>query len=138
VSEELRFLLLILAVCVPVGLAIGIVLRKFKPRWCKSYAKACLNRKWWLFALGVVLFATLSVTQFLIGRTSFAVFFLLFAILELFALFAYGFKRLTPEMEKRIDESDPTKLLPFRFWKQRVPANPPDGSDSGEPDEGAE
>lgn len=118
-SDELRALLLILAVSVAVGLAAGIALRKLRPEWCKTYAKFSLNRQWKLFAFGTVLFAVLGVLSFAQGRPYFGAFFVTFCGLELYAILRFGFKPLPPEMEKRINDSDPTKLLPLRFWKQK-------------------
>ncbi len=55
-SDELRTLLLTLAVAIPIGLAVGIVLRKLRPDSCKRYAKFCLDAQWKLFAFGFLLF----------------------------------------------------------------------------------
>ena len=117
-SEELITLLIILATCIPLGLLLGIALRKARPTWCKSYAKSCMNRKWWLFAFGVLMFLGLSIGSFAQGRPYFGVLFLLFVCLEAFALVMFGFKSLTPEQEAQIDASDPTRLWPISFWKQ--------------------
>jgi len=118
-SDDLRALLLILAVAVPVGLAAGIALRKLRPEWCKRYAKFSLNRRWKLFAFGTILFAVLGVLSFAQGRPYFGACLVSFSGLELYALFRFGFKPLPPDMEKRINDSDPTKLLPLMFWKQK-------------------
>jgi ATP-dependent Clp protease protease subunit len=117
-SEDLKALLTIIAISLPVGLTIGIALRKLKPNWCKKYAKFCLNRQWKVFFLGVVLFGVISIHCFVINWFYFGIFFLLACLLEAFALINWGFKSLTPEMKKRIDESDPTKLFPIDFTKQ--------------------
>lgn len=117
-SEEFRHLLIIVAVCVPTGLALGIAIRKTRPNWCKSYARFCMNRKWWLFAFGIVMFLGASIMTFASGRRYHAALFLLFACLNVFALVRYGFKRLTPEQEAQIDASDPTKLWPISYWKR--------------------
>lgn len=118
-SDELRALLLILAISVAVGLAGGIALRKLRPQWCKRVAKFSLNKQWKLFAFGTVLFAVLGVLSFAEGRPYFGAFFVAFSGFEIYAFFRFGFKPLLPEMEKRINDSDPTKLLPVSFWKQK-------------------
>ncbi len=120
-SDELRRLLLILAISLPAGLVIGIALRKLFPAWCKRYAKFCRNRQWKLFAFGVLLFGVMGIVSFLQNMPYFGVFFLIFCLFELYAFFAFGFKTLTPEQEKQIDESNPRKLRPFRFWKKEKP-----------------
>jgi len=117
-SDELRTLLLIVAVSLPAGLVVGIALRKFFPDGCKWYAKFCLNRQWKLFAFGALFFGVMGTGSFLLSRPYFGIFFMAFCLFELYGLFAYGFKTLTPEQEKQIDESDPRKLRPFRFWKK--------------------
>ena len=116
-NEELRELLVILAKALPVGLILGIAMRKLFPQGSKRWAKFCLSRQWKLFAFGVVMFGVLAVSSFWIGRPFFGLFFVIFAVFELYALIKMGFKPLTKEMEERIDRSDPTKLFPLRFWK---------------------
>ena len=116
-NEELRILLVIVSISLPVGLALGLIARKRFPESCKKYTKFCLDGKWKLFAFGVVLFGAFATLSFLAGRIYFGWFFVAFAGLELWALLASGFKPLSKEMEERIDESDPTKLVPFRFWR---------------------
>ena len=117
-TDELKTLLTILAVSLPVGLVIGILLRKLAPGVCKRYAKSCRNKQWPLFTFGAILFAILAVGSFLKNSPYFGAFFTAFSLFELFCLFAFGFRRLTPEEEKQIDESDPSKLWPVRFWKK--------------------
>ena len=117
-TDELKTLFTTLAVSLPVGLLIGIVLRKFTPGGCKRYAKLCRNKQWPVFTFGAILFAVLAVGSFLKTNPYFGAFFTAFCLLELFCLFAFGFRRLTPEDENQIDESDPSKLWPVRFWKK--------------------
>jgi len=117
-SDEFKTLLLELAISLPAGLIIAIILLKLFPSGCKRYIKFCSNRRWKLFASSAVLFGVLGAESFLQNHPYFGVFFLVFCVFELFCLFAFGFKTLTPEEEKRIDESDPRKLWPFRFWKK--------------------
>ena len=118
-NEELITLLIIFATCIPIGLLVGFAVRKTKPTWCKSYAKFCMNRKWWLFAFVILMFLGLSIMSFSQGRRYFGIFFLLFVCLGVFELVKYGFKTLTPEQEAQIDASDPTRLWPISFWKQK-------------------
>lgn len=117
-TDELKTLLTTLGIGASVGLVIGILLRKFTPGFCKRYAKFCSNRKWPIFSFGAVLFAVLSIDSFLNNRNYFGLFYTVFCLFELYCLFVYGFKRLTPEQERRIDESDPSKLSSLRFWKK--------------------
>ena len=116
--EDLKILLIVLAICTPTGLFLGVAIRKLRPQWYKSYAKFCLDRKWWMFAFGVVFFSGFSIVSFVQGRPYFGSCFALFALLEAYSLFAFGFKKLTPEQAAWIDASDPTKLRPIVFWKQ--------------------
>lgn len=119
-SPELKQLCIIVAVSAPVGLAVGLLLRKKKPDWCKSYAKSCLDRKWRLFLAGLILFIGLSVASFVGDRPYFGLFFLAFALLEAFCLAKYGFRPLTPELEAKIDASDPTRIFSKAASKQRT------------------
>ena len=89
-TEEMITLLIMLATCAPIGLLVGIAIRKTRPSWCKSYAKFCMNRKWWLFLFGIVLFLGAAVMSFAEGRPYFGLFFLLFVCLETFVLFKNG------------------------------------------------
>ncbi|MBT7317832.1 MAG: hypothetical protein HN844_01285 [Planctomycetes bacterium] len=116
-NEELRTLLILVSISLPVGLILGLISRKKFPESCKRYTKYSLDRKWPIFAFGALLFGALAVLSFLTGRVYFGWFFVAFACFELWVFFAHGFKSLSEEMEKRIDESDPTKLVPFKFWK---------------------
>ena len=116
-SEELNQLLYILLFAVPFGLIVGLFLRKFYPKQCKSYIKFSLNKQWKLFLFGAFICLALSITSFWISRPYLGIFFILFMVLELYVLFVYGFKDLTPEQEEKIDSSDPTKIRPFSFWK---------------------
>lgn len=118
-SGELSELLTALLISAPIGLVIGVVLRRAKPEWCKSYAKFCLDRKWWLFAPGALFFLVLSITNFVQGRHYFGTFFLLFAFLEAYGFVKYGFHSLTPEEEAQIDAAEPANLWPPGFWKRR-------------------
>ena len=116
-TEEFKMLVIILVICIPIGLFIGIAIRKSRPMWCKSYVKFVLNGRWWLFAYGLILFIGLSIMSFVQNRPYFGTLFVLFALLEALALFRFGFKKLTPEQAARIDTSDPTKLWPVNFLK---------------------
>jgi len=98
-TDELKTLLMILAVSLPVGILTGILLRKLAPDSCNRYARFSRNRQWPLFTLAAILFAVAAAGSFLIGKPYFGAFFTTFCLLELFALFAFGFKRLTPEEE---------------------------------------
>lgn len=116
-NDELRTLLMILAVSLPIGLAVGVMIRKFRPDLTKSWAKFCLNGQWKLFAAAAVMFGVFAGVSFAQSQPYIGTLLAAFCVLELFALFSFGFKKLSPDMEKRIDESDPTRLWPLRFWK---------------------
>jgi hypothetical protein len=110
-SPELKQLLIIVAVVVPIGLLGGLFLRKRKPEWCKIYTKSCLDKKWWLFLLGLLLFSGLSAKSFLGNRPYFGWIFAAFAVLEAYALVRYGFRPLAPEIATKIDASDSTRIF---------------------------
>lgn len=117
-NEELKGLLIILAVCAPLGLIVAVFLRKKKPEWCKSAAKSTLRLKWWFYALGALMFLVMAIIMYLKDRPYHVAFFLLFVCLEVYATIRSRRIRLTPEIEAQIDASDPTKLWPLNFWKQ--------------------
>ncbi len=116
-AEELKEILIILLKAAVFGSIIGITLRKLKPEWAKSFAKSSLNRKWWLFTIGLLLFTGLSIIAFLQGNPYYGIFFTILTLSSVYLIFKYGFKELTPEQEAFIDASDPSKLRPFSFWK---------------------
>jgi hypothetical protein len=116
-NNELQTFLVLLSVSVPLGLVLGLVWRMKFPESCKRHVKRSHNAQWKLFGFGVVLFSSFAVLSFMIGLVYFSWLSVGFACLELWCLITAGFKPLSKEMEKRIDESDPTKLSPFRFWK---------------------
>jgi len=117
-SPELKQLLIITAVSLPIGLLGGLFLRKRKPEWCKNYTKSCLDKKWWLFLLGLLLFCGLSASSFHGNRPYFGWFFVAFAVLEGYALVKYGFRPLSPEIAAKIDASDPTRIFTKATPKQ--------------------
>jgi hypothetical protein len=117
-NEELKVLLIILAVALPVGAIVGIYLRKKKPEWCKSALKSTLRLKWWFYALAALMFLVMAILMYLKDRPYHVAFFLLFVCLEVYAMIRSRHTRLTPEIEAQIDASDPTKLWPINFWKQ--------------------
>ena len=127
-SGELSEPLTALLISVPIGFIIAVVLRKAKPEWCKSYAKICLDRKWWLFAPGALFFLVLSTINFVQGRYYFGTLFMLLACLQVYSLVKHGFHSLTPEEEAQIDAAQPADLWPPGFWKRREDR---DGDDEG-------
>ena len=118
--EDLELVLIIIGAGVPIGLILGIAIRKLKPAWSKRWTKFSINRPWKILLFAVILFSALSVFEFLDGRPYFGAFFAAFAALELIALLTFGFKFMTPEQEKAIDESNPTKLFPWRLTKTKT------------------
>ena len=117
-NDELKSLLIILAVCAPLGLIVAVFLRKKKPEWCKSAAKSTLRLKWWFYALGALMFLVMAILMYLKDLPYHVALFLLFVCLQVYAMIRSRHTRLTPEIEARIDASDPTKLWPLNFWKQ--------------------
>jgi hypothetical protein len=110
-SPELKQLCTLLGASLPIGLLIGLFLRKTEPEWCKSYTKFCLDRKWWVFLTGLLLFITLGAISFVRNRPYFGWFFTAFALLEAYCLVKFGFRPLSPEMAAKIDASDPTRIF---------------------------
>lgn len=116
-TNELTTLVTIVSISVPIGLAVGMVCRKRFPAGVKRWAKYCMGARWGLFTFGALFFGGMAALSFWAGNPYFGWFFLGFAVLEIWALISSGFKPLSKELEQRIDESDPTKLLPLKFWK---------------------
>jgi hypothetical protein len=104
-DTELLIFLLQLGIGVLFGTLVGLSVQKLRPNWQRRWQKFVLNRQWKLFAFGAILFGTGAVVAWLDGNIPYAVLNSLLFLLELFALFRYGFKSLTPEMEQMIDTS---------------------------------
>ena len=111
-DPESKRMLAIFGFCVLGGSLVGIILRKTAPDLCKSYTKSCLNRKWWLFLIGLILFSAMSVISFVTNRPYHGCILGAFALLEALCFVKYGFHHLSPEMEAKIDASDPTRIFP--------------------------
>ena len=119
-SSELKELAIIAAICVPVGLAAGILLRLLAPDGCKKFAKWSVKCTWPFYLCFAVMFLGLaSISFFVTHRYYFGGLFLAFAILEVLCLFRCGFKAPTQQRLKRIDEWNPRKLWPLWPSKQR-------------------
>src|SRR5690606_36530543 len=103
-AELYRFLTEI-GMWMAIGAIVGLALRMLRPAWCRHWTKFVLNRQWKLFALGAIFFGAGTVFAWLDGNLYFAVLGSLLCVLEIVAMFRYGFKTLTPEMEERIDAS---------------------------------
>lgn len=103
-NEELRTLLTTVAVGTLIGTAVGVTIRWAQPNWARGWKKFVLNRQWKLFAFGTLLFGTAAILQWHEGRLYYATASLAMCILEIAALFRYGFKSLSPEMEQQIDQ----------------------------------
>ena len=117
-DPELKSLLVMLAFVVPAGVVVGVVIRKKFPESSKTYSKWCLDARWKMFSFGLVLFAALSLLMFWDDKPYLGWYFAAFGALQLWSLIAYGFKPLDDATRNAIDSSDPTKLLPIRFWKK--------------------
>ena len=103
-SEDLISLMKEVGTGVVIGTVIGVLLRQ-RPDWCRSWAKFVLNGQWKLFALGAVLFGGGAISFWWAEMNAHAIASGLMCLLELYAMFRYGFARLTPEMERHIDAS---------------------------------
>ncbi len=101
-GNDLRMLLVEIGVGLAIGLVVGFALRR-KPEWCRSWTKFVLDGQWKVFAAGAALFGGAAVWCWLSGMRSHAIASAVMCLVEVFALFWYGFKRLTPEMERKID-----------------------------------
>ena len=114
---QFYFLGVLMIVAGLVTLPGAIYLRKFKPNICKTATKEAYRLNWKIFALGAVMFGVISVINFIIKEYFNGVFFLCFCVLQIIGLIQYRYRRPLGEIEKAIDESDPTKLWPWWFWK---------------------
>src|SRR4051812_13139065 len=110
-SENLRELLWIIVIGPIVGVSAGIAIRKVRPNWCKSYTKFAMHKKWYLFLAGFLMFGCLAYNSFSEQDIPSAAYFGVFAAAHLLSFFWFGFKPLSPEMRKKIDDSDPTKFF---------------------------
>ena len=110
-SEHLRDLLWVVGIGLVVGTVMGVAVRRLRPNWCRSYAKFVQHKKWWLFLLGFVMFGFMACASWREGNLPWGLYFAVFSLAELVCFFWFGFKPLTPEMSKKIDEWDPTKLF---------------------------
>jgi hypothetical protein len=119
-NPELKQLLIISAICIPVGLLAAIIVRKSAPNFCKNYAKSCVDKKWWLFLFGLLFFLGLSVMAFATSRPYHGCLFIAFALLQLYSLLKFGFRPISPEMEAAIDASDPTRIFPLNRINKRA------------------
>jgi len=70
-NPELKQLLVIAAISIPVGLIIGFILRKTIPNLCKTYIKSCYDRKWWVFAIFLAVFVGWSLISYIGGAALF-------------------------------------------------------------------
>jgi hypothetical protein len=104
-DAELRMFLLELGIGVLFGTLVGLSVRRLRPDWQRRWQKFVLNRQWKLFTFGAILFGSGTVVAWLDGNIPYAVLSALLFLFEIFALFRYGFKALTPEMEQMIDVS---------------------------------
>ena len=102
-NEELHTLLTNVAIGALIGTVVGVVMRYVKPEWARRWQKFVLNRQWKLFTAAAILFGVGAIILWHEGQVYTATTSTLLCILELVALVKYGFKPLTPEMERMID-----------------------------------
>lgn len=99
-----------------IGVPVGLLLRKQFPSAGKRFAKWSLDKRWALFLFGALFQAGFSAMAFSTGKPFYGWFSIGFCLLTIWALFTYGLTPISKEQTERIDHSDPTKLIPFRFW----------------------
>lgn len=104
-NMELQDLLMEVGIAMVIGLVVGIAIRFARPEWSRRWTKFALNRQWKLFTLGALFFGSGAVFLWHEGRVYHAMLSLAMCALELVALTLYGFKPLTPEMERKIDQA---------------------------------
>jgi hypothetical protein len=117
-SNELRQLLLILAISLPFGLLLGLAIRLLYPEGTKKYAAYSVTRTWRFWLFGCVLFFVLTIFAIAVGLFWFAGVFSFFLVLELYCLLQS--LRTTTVSKKAnlqaIENWNPRKLWP-PFWK---------------------
>jgi hypothetical protein len=104
-DTELRELLLKLGAYMLIGTVIGLLVRRLRPTWARRWTKFCLNRQWKLFTLAAIMFGAGAVILWRDGQIYQAILSAALFLLEIVALWRYGFQSLTPEMEEQIDAS---------------------------------
>lgn len=112
---------MVLLFALVVGLPISLFLKRFirqTPEFAKMWVKYFYNGKWWFYLLGFFLFLVYAWTLIDAELYVFAGLIAIMAVVELYAMLRYGFKRLTPEQIARIDACDPTQFKLFGFWGQ--------------------
>jgi len=111
---HLKEFLVIMAICVPVGLAIGLVTRKANPEGARKYAIWSATRGWKFWALSLIMFIGLSVLSAIDGNWIRAAFFSLFAAFDIWLLVKSLSKHYPDENElTKIREADFTRLWPL-------------------------
>lgn len=89
-DSELQELLGIIARAAIFGLVIGLLFRKIKPDGCIAYAKFCVERKWWIYLFGFLMFMGFAIGSLFQNRPYFAGCLFFFAILQAFGFFRFG------------------------------------------------
>jgi hypothetical protein len=109
VDPQLIDFLVSLGTWIAVGAALGWAVSYFQPQRAKSWTKFCLNGQWKLFAIAAVIFGAGAITLWMDGQIYMAGLCIALCLLELLAMTFHGFKPLSPEMKRQIDEADPRK-----------------------------
>jgi len=84
--DDLRLLLITVAVAAPIGVGLGLFLSFRCPGFCKQYAAWSKSLPWWMWLAWAVFFLAMAAAQVGLGWWSFAAFFGAFAALELVAM----------------------------------------------------
>jgi hypothetical protein len=118
-SNELRQLLLILAIGFPLGVLLGLVSRLLDPEIVKKYAAYSVTRSrtWHFWLFGCAMFFVLAISQIAIGRFWFGGLFGFLLMLQLYCL-VQSLRTTTASKTdlQAIEDRNPRKLWPS-FWK---------------------
>jgi hypothetical protein len=116
-SNELRQLLLILAIAFPLGVLLGLVSRLLYPENVKKYAAYSVTRTWRFWLFGCAMFFALAISQIAIGHFWFGGLFGFFLMLQLYCL-VQSLRTSTASKTdlQAIEDWNPRKLWP-PFWK---------------------
>ena len=96
-SQDLSLFLALVIPGALVGGAIGLLLRRYRRKWCERYAATTSALPWWAFAGFAIFFVILAIGQFATGRPAFGTGFAVLAGLDLIAMMYALFRRVPPD-----------------------------------------
>lgn len=97
--DELRTVLMLVGISVPIGAAVGLLVRFFLPGVTDRWGRLVLQAGWKIYAFGAVMFGIWTAGCMVSNRPYFATLFAAFFLLEVVCLFLYGFKREEPKAQ---------------------------------------